>query len=238
MAEYAYHEHPEILRFDSAVVESQPGRVLLQRSLLHPGGGGQVSDQARVLFGDGEARIVDVTQEGRRYWHVLDRPVTITGDLTVEIDESHRLRVAQLHTITHVLNALVFQRFDGALVTGAQIHADGSARMDFDLPDADNDQLRALELRVNEIIMAGLDVRTSYVSHAEALATPGLIRSLSVAPPPTSDGRIRIVEIEGLDRQACGGTHLTNTAQSLPIRITKVENKGRRNRRVKIALNR
>jgi misacylated tRNA(Ala) deacylase len=140
------------------------------------------------------------------------------------------------HTITHVLNALVFQRFGGALVTGAQIYADGTARMDFDFPEGDNDQLRALEPRINEIIAAGLEVRTSYVSHAEALATPGLIRSLSVAPPPTPDGRIRVIEVDGLDRQACGGTHLTNTAQSAPIRITKVENKGRRNRRVKLAL--
>jgi misacylated tRNA(Ala) deacylase len=236
MAVYGYHEYPDILRFDSAVLESQPGRVVLKRSLLHPGGGGQVSDQARIVFQDGEARIVDVAHEGGRYWHILDRPLTVMGDLTVEIDAPHRMRVAQLHTITHVLNALVFQRFGGALVTGAQIYADGTARMDFDLPEGDNDQLRAFEPRINEIIAAGLEVRTSYVSHAEALATPGLIRSLSVAPPPTPDGRIRIIEIDGLDRQACGGTHLTNTAQSAPIRITKVENKGRRNRRVKLAL--
>jgi misacylated tRNA(Ala) deacylase len=236
MAVYGYHEHPDVLRFDSAVLDSREGRILLQKSLLHPGGGGQVSDQARIIFRDGEARIVDVRLESGRYWHILDRPLVVTGDLSVEIDAAHRLRVAQLHTLTHVLNALVFQHFGGALVTGAQIYADGSARMDFDLPEGDNEQLRALEPRLNEIIASGLEVRTSYVRHAEALATPGLIRSLSVAPPPTADGLIRIVEIEGLDRQACGGTHLTNTAQSAPVRITKVENKGRRNRRVKLAL--
>jgi misacylated tRNA(Ala) deacylase len=236
MAVYGYHEHPDVLKFDSAVLDSREGRILLRNSLLHPGGGGQVSDQARICFRDGEARIVDVSLEAGRYWHILDRPLLVTGDLTIEIDAAHRLRVAQLHTLTHVLNALVFQRFDGALVTGAQINADGTARMDFDLPDGDNEQLRALEPPLNEIIASGLEVRTSYVSHAEALATAGLIRSLSVAPPPTPDGRIRIVEIEGLDRQACGGTHLTNTAQAAPVRITKVENKGRRNRRVKLAL--
>ena len=68
------------------------------------------------------------------------------------------------------------------------------------------------------------------------VTTQGLIRSLSVAPPPTPDGTVRIVEIGDLDRQACGGTHLTNTAQSRPIRIAKIENKGRRNRRVRIEL--
>jgi misacylated tRNA(Ala) deacylase len=195
-----------------------------------------VSDQARITFRDGDARIVDVVHEGGRYWHLLDRPVTVTGDATIEIDGAHRLRVAQLHTVTHILNALVFERFGGALVTGAQIYADGTARMDFDLPDADNDELRKLEPQINSVVQAALEVHASYVSHSEALATPGLIRSLSVAPPPTPDGRIRIIEIVGVDRQACGGTHLTNTAQSVPIRITKVENKGRRNRRVKLAL--
>jgi misacylated tRNA(Ala) deacylase len=237
MAIYGYHEHPDVLVFDANVVDSQPGRVALDRSLLHPGGGGQVSDRAKMTFQDGDACIVNVVHEGGRYWHILDRAITITGESRIEIDAAHRLRVAQLHTITHVLNALVFQRFDGALVTGAQINADGTARMDFDLPDADNDELRKLEPRVNEIISAGVAVTASYVSHAEALATSGLIRSLSVAPPPTPDGRIRIIEIAGIDRQACGGTHLTNTSESLPIRITKVENKGRRNRRVKLALN-
>ena len=236
MAIYGYHEHPDVLRFDTAVVAGEAGRIMLARSFLHPGGGGQVSDQARILFADGEARIVDVAHEAGGYWHILNRPIAVTGDITVEIDASHRLSVSRLHTVTHILNALVFQRFDGALVTGAQIYADGTARMDFDLPDADNDELRKLEPRINEIIAAGVEVRASWVSHREALATPGLIRSLSVAPPPTPDGRIRIIEIAGVDRQACGGTHLTNTAQSAPIRITKVENKGRRNRRVKLAL--
>jgi misacylated tRNA(Ala) deacylase len=236
MTVYGYHEHPDVLQFNSMVVESQPGRVVLERSLLHPGGGGQVSDKARLTYRDGEAVIVDVVHESGRYWHILDRPVTITEDTTIEIDAPHRLRVSQLHTNTHILNALVFQRFGGALVTGAQIYADGTARMDFDLPDADNDELRNLEPRINEIIAAGLAIRASYIRHAEALSTPGLIRSLSVAPPPTPDGRIRIIEIEGVDSQACGGTHLTNTSQSVPVLITKVENKGRRNRRVKIAL--
>ena len=77
---------------------------------------------------------------------------------------------------------------------------------------------------------------TYYVSETEAKSTQGLIRSLSVVPPPMSDGTVRIVEIGDLDRQACGGTHLTNTAQSRPIRIAKIENKGRRNRRVRIEL--
>jgi misacylated tRNA(Ala) deacylase len=142
----------------------------------------------------------------------------------------------QLHTDTHILNALVFQNFDGALVTGVQMAEDGTARMDFDLPAADNDRLRALEPPINDLIRQDIAVNFAYVPMHEAQAERGLIRSRSVAPPPTPDGKIRIVEIVGLDRQACGGTHLASTGGSPPIRILKIDNKGRHNRRIRIGL--
>jgi misacylated tRNA(Ala) deacylase len=134
-----------------------------------------------------------------------------------------------------VLNAFVFGEFAGALVTGAQINGDGTGRMDFDLPEVDNDRVRALEDPVNEVIVRGVDVRAVYVDAADAAVTGGLVRSMSVAPPPTPDGALRVIDIAGVDRQACGGTHLANTGQSRPIVITKVENKGRHNRRVRFA---
>src|SRR5258708_10404202 len=142
----------------------------------------------------------------------------------------------QLHTDTHILNAFVFQTFDGALVTGVQMYEDGTARMDFDLPGADNDRLRSLEAPINDAIAQDLGVSVAYVPVAEAQAQHGLIRSKSVAPPPTADGRIRIVEIAGLDRQACGGTHLASTGGSPAVRILKIDNKGRHNRRVRIGV--
>jgi misacylated tRNA(Ala) deacylase len=89
---------------------------------------------------------------------------------------------------------------------------------------------------VNEVIARGLDVTAVYVDASEADATPGLVRSLSVAPPPTDDGRLRLIDVAGLDRQACGGTHLTNTSQSAAFRIGKIENKGKRNRRIRFSL--
>jgi misacylated tRNA(Ala) deacylase len=242
VAHYLCHEQPDLLEFETTVLASRPGAVVLARSALHPGGGGQVSDAATLTHAQGTARITGVSPEGGMLWHLLDEPVEdalsngIGGNVHVAIDGARRSTVAQLHTATHILNALVYQRFAGALVTGAQINADGTARMDFDLPEADNDALRALDEPANEVIRSAMDVRFYYVSEAEAKATSGLIRSLSVAPPPTSDGKVRIVEIGDLDRQACGGTHLTNTAQSRPIRITKIENKGRRNRRIRIEL--
>ena len=142
----------------------------------------------------------------------------------------------QLHTDTHILNALVFQAFDGALVTGVQMYEDGTARMDFDVPGADNDRLRSLEAPINDAIRQNLAVNFVYVPMEEAQAEHGLIRSRSVAPPPTPDGKVRIVEIAGLDRQACGGTHLAATGASPPLKILKIDNKGRHNRRVRIGL--
>lgn len=183
------------------------------------------------------AVIADVRPEGDRYWHLLDDPqAVLSGPVSVRIDGERRSRVSQLHTDTHLLNALVFDRYAGALVTGAQINADGTARMDFDLPEVDNDELRGLGPALNDLITSAIEVRAVYVPAAEADTNPGLVRSLSVAPPPTPDGMLRIIEITGVDRQACGGTHLTNTAQSRPVQITKVENKGRRNRRIRLRL--
>ena len=94
----------------------------------------------------------------------------------------------------------------GTLVTGAQINADGTGRMDFDLSEVDNDALRGLDVGVNEVIGRGVEVRSVYVDAVDAATTAGLVRSLSVAPPPTPDGQLRIIEIDGIDRQACGGT--------------------------------
>lgn len=238
MSVYLCHIEPELLDFEADVLDSQPGRVLLSRSALHPGGGGQVSDVAVLEHRLGSVHITGVqVDEAEHYWHILDDPaLELAGPVAVHIDRDRRSRVAQLHTDSHILNALVYDRFDGALVTGAQINGDGVARMDFDLPGADNDKLREIEPALNAIIKEAAEVRASYVPAAEAEATPGLIRSLSVAPPPTPEGQLRIIEIVGIDRQACGGTHLKNTGESLPVRITKVENKGRRNRRVRLAL--
>ena len=234
MAVYLCHEHPDLHVHDATVIDARPGAVALSRSAFHPGGGGQVADVGVIEWSGGSAAVAGIEVEGDTWWHLLDDPATTpTGDVQVRIDAEHRLRVASLHTTSHVLNAFVFAEFAGALVTGAQINGDGTGRMDFDLPEVDNDRVRALVDPVNDVIARGLEVRSVYVDAADSDATAGLVRSMSVAPPPTPDGRLRIIDIDGLDRQACGGTHLTNTGQSRPIVITKVENKGRHNRRVR-----
>ncbi len=237
MAIYLCHEEPDLSTHDADVVASRPGAVALDRSAFHPGGGGQVSDVGTVEWSGGRASVTHIEIEGDTWWHVLDDDCAeLSGTVRVTIDAEHRLGVASLHTVSHVLNAYVFEEFSGALVTGAQIAGDGRGRMDFDLPAVDNDRLRSLEAPINDVIRRGLTVSSMYVDASEARQVEGLVRSMSVAPPPTDDGRLRVIDIDGLDRQACGGTHLSNTAQSRPIRITKVENKGRHNRRMRFEL--
>jgi misacylated tRNA(Ala) deacylase len=236
MSRYFCHEHPEVLILETRVVDTRPGAVVLEQSPFHPGGGGQLADRGLLRWKGGELRVTGIEAVDGRHWHLLAEPVEIAGLVETVVDPTFRSTMSQLHTDTHILNALVFQHFQGALVTGAQLNEDGTARMDFDLPAADNDRLRALEPEINDVIRQDLPVRYAYVPEAEALAGRGLVRNRSVAPPPAADGTIRLVEIVGLDRQACGGTHLSSTAASRPVRILKIDNKGRHNRRVRIGL--
>jgi misacylated tRNA(Ala) deacylase len=233
---YFCHDHPDRLTLETRVVDARPGAVVLEQSPCHPGGGGQLPGRARLRWASGEVAIAGFEVTGDRIWHLLAAPAEVGGPVDITVDRDFRALMSQLHTDTHVLNALVFQHFAGALVTGAQLNDDGTARMDFDLPEADNDRLRALEAPINDVIRQDLPLRYDYVTMAAVGSEPGLVRNRSVAPPPTADGTVRVVEIVGLDRQACGGTHLASTAASGPIRILKIDNKGRHNRRVRIGL--
>ena len=173
---------------------------------------------------------------GDRVWHLLEGPVEPSGTVHVAVDADFRAAQTELHTGAHILNALVYRHFNGALITGAQLGDDLTARVDFDLPAVDNDRLRALEAEINDVIRQDLAIRYAWLPLDAASAERGLLRSRSVAPPPSPDGTVRIVEIVGLDRQACGGTHLPSTGRSRPLRILKIDNKGRHNRRVKYGL--
>ena len=230
------HEAPDLLEFEATVLDTRPGMVLLSRSAFYPGGGGQPADRGLLRWTGGEVRVERFEGDGDALWHMLADPVLVEGSVLGVVDAAFRRQMCQLHTDLHIVNALAFRAFDGALVTGAQIGDDGTARIDLDLPNADNDRVRALEPAINDAIRQDLAVGQVYVPAELARAERGLLRSRSVAPPPQTDGTIRVIEIAGLDRQACGGTHLSSTGQSSPVRILKVDNKGRHNRRIRIGL--
>lgn len=236
MTRYFCLDEPELLELETSVVAAEPGRVRLERSPFYPGGGGQLPDKGTLQWSGGDVAIAGFEDTGEGIWHLLAEPVVLSGAVVAEVDRPFRQLMRELHTDLHIVNALVYQGFDGALVTGVQMNADGTARIDFDLPEADNERLRGLEGAINDVIRQDLPVRETYVGEDEAFDEPGLIRSRSVTPPPTADGKIRVVDIVGLDRQACGGTHLASTGASRPLRILKIDNKGRHNRRLRIGL--
>jgi len=229
-------DHPEIFELDCDVLDARPGAVLLARSPVFPGGGGQLMDSAILAWSGGAVPIRTTTGDARGLWHEFEGDAVVTGTVRVTIDPQLRRLMSELHTLAHVANSIVYSDFGGALLTGAQLAADGTFRLDFDLPGADNDRLRALDGPINDVIRHDLPIRAVRMDWDEADRTPGLFRSKSVSPPRQPDGLVRIVEIRDLDRQGCGGTHLASTGQARPVRILKIENKGRQNRRVRIGL--
>lgn len=231
-----YLDHPDTLSLEAAVLDRRPDAVLLDRSPFFPGGGGQLADRGTLTWSGGRLEVAGVTAGDGGVWHRVAGTGEPHGAVLLEVDAGFRRLMCELHTLAHVLNALVYTRHDGALLTGAQLAADGTFRVDFDLPGADSARLRELEAAINEVIRQDLPVTDRYLPRAEAEAIPGMFRSKSVAPPPSPDGLVRIVEIAGLDSQACGGTHLASTGRARLARILKIDNKGRQNRRIKVGV--
>jgi misacylated tRNA(Ala) deacylase len=236
MARPYYLDRPDMLELEAEVLDVRADGILLDCSPLFPGGGGQLPDRGKIIWSGGELEIKKVTSEARGVWHEVCGPAEPSGSVLIQVDRSFRSLMSEMHTVAHIVNSIVFRDFDRALLTGAQLAGDGSFRLDFDLPGADNDRLRALEGPINDAIRLNLTVQTTYMPWAEADAEPGIFRSKAVTPPQMDDGTVRIVEIVGFDRQACGGTHLASTGHSRPVKILKIDNKGRQNRRVRVGL--
>ncbi len=229
-----YQTEGDLLALECHPLDTRPGAVLLDQCIVFPGGGGQLADRAAIRWHHGEAAIVAVTPDQRGWWHRFASEDEPDGPVQVSVDAGFRHLMCELHTLAHIANSVVFREFDGALLTGAQLSDDETFRVDFDLRGSEAGRLRELAGPINDIIRADLPIRTFLMDWDKANAVPGLFRSKAVSPPRQDDGNVRIVEIGDLDRQGCGGTHLASTGMARPVRVLKVDNKGRQNRRVKI----
>ncbi len=229
-------------RFDDAPYEQQceatviavgADGVELDQTLCYARSGGQAGDSGTLTLADGRALPVADTvyaDDRRRILHVLAEGAAApqVGDrVTVRIDWPRRHRLMRLHTCLHLLGSLV-----PAPVTGCSISPD-SARIDFDLPESTLDKADLTE-RLNALIQARTDVTVNTITPEELAAQPDLVRTDGAAPPGGT-ARIRIIEIPGVDRQPCGGTHVANTGEIGPVTVTKIEKKSRTNRRVVVA---
>lgn len=233
---YYCQDHPEILELETTVVNARPGAVLLDASPFFPGGGGQQPDRGILSWSGGNASVIGFEFDGEELWHRLDTDDEPQGTVRFSVDPAFRRHMCRQHTAAHIVNAIVFTAFDGALLTGVQLGETEGFRIDFDLPDVENDRLRAMAGAINEAIAGDLVVSDFHMNWEEAESVPGMFRAKSVSPPKLDDGSVRIVEIAGLDRQACGGTHVATTGEVGRIDMRKVENKGRHNRRLRLAL--
>ncbi len=231
-------EDVSIREWDCTVVWSDPADpeagIVLDRSAFYPGGGGQPPDHGVLLWQGVQTRIVG-TRKGDDL-HLLPAPgdpAPATGTaVRGAIDDERRSTLMRTHSGLHVLCGAVFRDF-GALVTGGNM-APGEARMDFNLPEIPQGFKQSLEDAVNAEIEADRRIEVRWLPREEALAVPDLIRTQDRLPPETPE--MRLVDIVGLDVQADGGTHVASTKQIGRIQVTKVDNKGRQNRRVRIRL--
>lgn len=190
------------------------------------GGGGQPADVGTV---DG----VPITQLQRdaddRLWHTAVLPVAVGQVVHLQVDAPVRQTVSRFHTALHILNTLALTHYD-AWLTGAAIALD-YARIDIKVPELDPAMIADLEVRMNAVIAANHAVRSWPIPAAEFAQRSELVRTINVAPP-AYHGQIRVVEIVGFDAQACGGTHVVQTAEIGRCEIFKSENKGRQNKRL------
>ncbi|MFY3682718.1 alanyl-tRNA editing protein, partial [Achromobacter xylosoxidans] len=207
--------------------------VELDQTVCYARSGGQAGDSGTLTLADGRVLALTDTvyaDERRRIVHVLAEgvaPPPVGERVTVAIDWPRRHRLMRLHTCLHLLGALV-----PAPVTGCSISPD-SARIDFDLPESTLDKADLTE-RLNALITAATDVTVNAITPEELAAQPDLVRTIGAAPPAGTE-RIRIIEIPGVDRQPCGGTHVANTGEIGAVTVTKIEKKSRTNRRVVVA---
>ena len=227
---------PTLREWECTVIGVDPDRgIVLDRSAFYPGGGGQPPDHGVLLWNGVQTRIVGTVKGDDLYLVAAEGdPVPAAGTAVAgAIEDARRTLLMRTHSGLHVLGGVVFRDY-GALVTGGNMEP-GEARMDFNLPDLPEGFKATVEERVNAEVTADRAVEVRVLPRAEALAIPDIIRTQTNLIPP-DETEVRIVDITGLDTQADGGTHVASTRQIGRVQVTKVENKGRQNRRVRVKI--
>ena len=236
MTDPLYRTDPYRLSCTARVVSaSAEAGIVVADSVFYPAGGGQPGDSGWLDWDGGRIALTD-SRKADTGVALIPEPGAVLppmgAEVALELDWVRRHLHMRVHTALHLLSVVMPYP-----VTGGQIGA-GTGRLDFDLPEAPEDKA-AIEAALNALIARDLPVTEDWITDAELAANPGLVKTMSVAPP-TGQGRVRLIRIgqggDQVDLQPCGGTHVRATAEIGPVTLGKIEKKGRQNRRVKLHL--
>ena len=231
MTDELFRDDATLLQCNATITAVSEAGIGLDRTVFYPLGGGQAGDTGRLQRADGASLVITDTRKGAEpgsILHLLAPGTDLSGwaagqVVVATIDADRRQAHRRFHTATHLLCALVPHPVDGCSITA------GYARLDFHMTDPlDKDALTA---GIARLVAAAHPVTTRWITDDELDANPGLVRSMSVQPP-RGGGRVRLVEVQGVDLQPCGGTHVANTAEIGAVVVTKIEKKSAKTRRV------
>ena len=232
MTKLIYLEDAYLKEFEAKITEinAEQKFVVLDKTIFYPVGGGQPCDKGKLIKDATAFSVVDVRKSDNVVLHYLDRVngLLVGDEVKGIIDWDRRYKIMRLHTACHVLSAVVHKE-TGALITGNQIK-ENEARIDFNLENFDREQIKSFEKKANEVIEKDLPVEIKFLPREEAFKIPSIVKLKNVLPPNIET--IRIVDIKGVDQQACGGTHVRKLGEIGRVRIIRAENKGKNNRRI------
>jgi misacylated tRNA(Ala) deacylase len=213
------------------VIAADGEAIVLDRTVFYPMGGGQPGDIGTISWDGGSVEIIDTRYgDDGAIRHLVGEGSELPAEgstVTATLDWDRRYLHMRMHTALHLLGSVLQYG-----VTGGNISATKS-RLDFDMEDTIDKEQVGTDLLA--LVAANHAVSCRWITNAELDAQPELVRTMSVQPPKGA-GKVRLLEIEGIDLQPCGGTHLKTTGEVGQVRIGKVEKKGRHNRRVSIVL--
>lgn len=237
MTEKIYSTEAYAKEMDALVVanDREDNRVLLDRTVFYPGGGGQPHDTGEIWIGDDRLRVVRVTAAGGGVWHWLEGSLPSDGTAVHGVlDWERRYKIMRTHTAMHAMCGVVWRAYQ-VPVTGGNMEA-GEGRLDFELPDWNSEDKPTVEAELNAQLATRLPVEVSFLPREEADKDPSLIRT-KVSLLPAGLSEVRVIDIVGLDRQADGGTHVDSTGEVGSISLATVKSKGRGFRRFRFTLN-
>jgi misacylated tRNA(Ala) deacylase len=233
--ELLYYYDSYLKEFKAKIVDIFENKVALDKTAFYPEGGGQPADFGSLTVNDKSIKVINTLKDGDLIYHIVDPPLDkslISSTVQGTIDWGRRYAHMRHHTAIHILSGVLFQKYN-AKITGSQINVD-KARMDINYEQLNRELLPVIEANANEIVKKGLPVNVKFAD-PKSLDFNNIVRvKLDLLPEKLET--VRLIDIEGFDYQADGGTHVKNTSEVGTIKIVKYESKGKANKRIYIIL--